>query len=699
MLALTRTACAALLIGFASISAAEERRAVAAQKTLPTVRVEGQAAQPNETTLGKAGVSLREIPQSISVLTRQQLDEQNLTSLPEAMKYATGVTVQRFDGAGFFNTFLARGYPADSFLLDGLNLRTNGNMVDLDLAIFDRIEVLRGPAGLFQGTGQPGVTINLLRKRALAPFQVQTLAGAGSWNNYRGELDVTGAFTAEGGARGRLVTAYEDRDSHLNDVDAKKKLAYGTLELDLAERSTLSVGGTYQDVQGVTDQGLPAFADGRLLNVPRSTAIVADWNLQDMKTTEGFAELENRFDDGSFLKVAVRRQNRDMYYLSGRANGLTSDDGTLRVQYVDNLSEQTDTSTDAFFSMPFTLAGQTHNLLIGADYREGKTFSTHSDGVPTLSNVFSYDTHIARPPLVEAIAQRSRSRTEEYGVYSQLRARPADRLTVLLGGRVSWWDSIDRNAFTGLVTTRGEASSEFTPYAGLIFDLNSVLSLYASYTDIFKPQTERTFAGEQLKPRTGSQYETGIKGEFLDGRLNAHAAVFHLTDENRALGDVDNPGFSLPIGKVRSEGAETEISGLLRPNWSLVAGYAYNSTKYLKAAVSQQGQAFSTFTPKHSVDLWTHYVLEGGPVPGLELGAGARTVSEFYAAAGAVRFVADSYTIVSSQIGYTFAGRHRVALNVDNLLDEKYYEKVSGAARQNFYGAPRSFMLTVRSRF
>jgi outer membrane receptor for ferric coprogen and ferric-rhodotorulic acid len=223
--------------------------------------------------------------------------------------------------------------------------------------------------------------------------------------------------------------------------------------------------------------------------------------------------------------------------------------------------------------------------------------------------------------------------------------------------------------------------------------------VYASYTDIFKPQLERTFAGEQLEPRTGNQYEAGIKGEFREGLLNASVGVFRIIDENRALADPDNLGYFLPVGKVRTQGAETELTGRIAPNWNLTAGYAYNQTKYLKAAVNQQGQAFSTLTPKHTFDLWTHYTFAGDFAPGLEAGFGARAVSEFYSQSGGVNFVADGYAIFSSQVAYTLAGRHKIALNIENLLDKKYYEKVSGFTRQNYYGTPRSVMLTVRSRF
>lgn len=657
------------------------------------------AHQGSATVGGKTQQSLRNIPQSISIFTRQRLDDQNISSLPEALKYTTGVTVQRFDGAGIFNSFHARGYAADSYLIDGLNLRTDNNMVDLDLAIFDRIEVMRGPAGLFQGAGEPGITVSLARKRALKPVKVQTALGAGSWDNYRGEFDVTGALTDSGRVRGRAVAVYHDRDTHLEGIGSKKKMIYATTEFDLGESATLSLGGTYQDVKSVTDQGLPALSTGELLDLERSTSISADWNLQDMQTAEVFADLEKHLDNGGLLRIAVRRQERDMFYRSARPNG-AQPDGTVTLQSTLNIRAKNDTVADVFYSTPFTLGGRTHNILVGADFRDGDADVFSAAAPNQLTNVYTHDRH-AFPLPTFTDNFHTLTDVQEYGTYTQLRARPADRLQVMLGGRMSWWDSKDHDIFVpDGATVRIKESGKFTPYAGLVFDLNAVLSLYASYSDIYKPQAERTVEGDQIDPRVGSQYEAGLKGEFMDGQLNGHAAVFRLVDENRALADLANPGFFLPLGKVRSQGAETEINGRLTPNLSISAGYAYNKTKYLRAAPNLQGQTFSTFTPKHTANVWMHYVFKEGALSGLELGLGARAVSEFYNQnAAGIRWVADNYTVVSSQIGYAFSERHRLALNIDNLLDNKYYEKVFTNTRQNYYGAPLSFMLTLRSQF
>lgn len=642
---------------------------------------------------GKTVQSLREIPQSISVFTRQRLEDQNLTSLPEAMKYTTGVTVSQFDGAGTFNVFYARGYPADSYLLDGLNVRTDANMVDLDLALFERIEVMRGPAGLFQGAGEPGITVSLARKRALAVRQVRTMLSAGSWNAYRGELDVTGALTGSGRVRGRAVAVYDDRDSFLDGVNSQKRLIYATTEFDLGENSTLSIGGTYQDVQAVINQGLPAFPD-RLLDVPRSTSIIADWNLQDMQTADVFASLDSDLGNGRLLRIVARRQGRDMHYASLRPNGISDVSGTTTLQQRNNISDKTDSLIDVFFSSPLTLGGRAHNFLIGADYRDSKNDGTNYIAPNLVSNVYTHDSS-AFPEPDWILSFLSATPQKEYGVYSQLRLNPAERLKVLLGGRLSWWKSTTRALLDG-TSSSYEATSEFTPYAGVVFDINSVLSAYASYSDIFKPQDLFTVNGEHLKPRVGFQYEAGLKGEFMEGQLNMSAALFRLIDKNRALPDPNDANFSVAAGKILSEGAEAEINGKLTSNWSIAAGYAYNKTKYLEDLPFLEGQPYNTAIPKHSLTAWTHYAFAEGMLSGLEVGAGMRAVSKFYVIGPQYT---NDYTVFSALLGYRISDRHKLALNVENLFDKKYYAKFGGPSRQNYYGTPLSVMLSLRSQF
>ncbi len=677
--------------------------------TLKTIKVSATAETPTyaptDISIGKTNQTLKEIPQSVSVVTREKLDDQNISNLADAMKYVTGVSVQKFDGAGFFNTFNARGYAPDTFQLDGINLQYNANMADMDLVVFDRVEIQRGAAGLFQGSGEPGVTVNMVRKRALAETQLQGMASAGSWDSYRLEADTTGALSESGNLRGRLIVAAEDRDSYLDGINGNKQVAYGTLEYDLTPATTLSIGGTYQKIDSVIDQGLPAYANGGLLDVPRSTAIIADWNLLDMETADIFGELEHFFSNGGQFKFTVRHSERERIYDGARANSAAAADGKIAIANVYFPSNLEDTSADAFVNLPVELGGQTHEFIFGADYRTSDNESpygayTYSPAFGT-SNVFDHNHDTPKPALVPLPnGYGSNTETKQEGVYARGKFQLADDWSFLLGGRLSWWDSEQTRTDTGaVVSPKYKEDNTFTPYAAMLFDVTDDVAFYVSYSDIFKPQSNLTKNQEQIDPRTGDQYELGMNSELLQGRVNVHAAIYRLQDKNRALPDPEDSQFSIAAGKVQSEGFEAEISGELTANWQITAGYAYTKTEYLEAIPSQEGQSFAPFTPKNNVNLWSKYSFHEGVLQHFYFGGGLRAVSDFYSGTNALKFSAPGYATASLLAGYEIDDHWKLALNIDNLFDKKYYEKVSGAARQNFYGTPLSATISVRGSF
>lgn len=647
--------------------------------------------------IGKTPLSIKETPNSVTVITRQRLDDQNITSVPDALKYTTGVSVQRFDGAGFFNNYYVRGYQVDAIQLDGLPIGNTGNVTEVDTGVYDRIEVLRGPAGLYQGAGEPGAAINLARKRAQAQAQVRGAASVGSWDAYRVELDGTSALNDSGSLRGRAVAVVDDRQSYKDVVDGRKQVLYGTLEYDFDPATTLSVGATRQEIDSVIDQGLPAYANGRLLDVSRSTFIGGDWNTLDTDFTDAFAEVEHRLDAGGQLKVAARHIERDMMYRGARANSAVNAAGITNLQTGQYSPDREDWTFDAYADLPFDAFGRRHNVIVGADWRkQEEDAKTSSFANTSTMNVFDPNHDVRHPSL--PFNGRTVTETEQYGTYSQLRLKVLDDVTAIAGGRLTWWKSDTANKVSG-VASDYDQTREFTPFAALVYDVTREIALYTSYSDIFKPQSETNSAGEQLKPRTGKQYEVGMKGEFANGLLNTQLAAFRIEDENRAIPDTNSavPNASMAAGKVRSQGWEFEVGGQLAPGWDASFGYTRVDTEYLKGTAAQEAQAFSPATPRHSANLWTHYTFGQGALQGFSIGGGARAVSSFYATSGSVRIEADSYTVVAAQVGYQFNERWSANLTADNLLDEKYYEKVSGPTRQSFYGAPRSLMLAVKA--
>lgn len=649
-------------------------------------------------TIGKSALSLRETPQAVSIITRQRLDDQAITDVGDALRYTTGMTVQSQGGAYTDYSAQARGSSAD-YQSDGLNVGIDSRAAQYDLAIYDRIEVLRGPAGLFKGAGSAGATINLVRKRARESFQMGGVATGGSWGTYRFEADVGGALNESGTVRGRVVGMTEDRGTHLDNTDNKKHLIYGTVEFDLSDATTIAVGAIRQSATMQYFFGLPAYTTGQLVSTSRSRSYTAPWSSGLLLNFDLFAEVDHRFDNGGTFKAVARRaeSSRDAKSLfsGGGLNAAGFQSLGANAEDIDNEN----VAFDGYYSTPVEAFGQTHNVLFGADYSKLETDTLRrAPAIPGTYDFFNFNAaNIPEPlfdtaPLVANLVQK----TTSYGVYSQARIKPVEPLTLVGGLRLSWRDVRDWNRNTNVRTSGPDVSAKFTPYAAAIFDVAPTVSLYSSYTEVFQPQSATTVAGEVLPPIIGAQYEAGVKGEFFDKRLNAHLAVYRMIRSNEAVADPNNPGSSLADGKRRAQGFEAEITGQLTPGWNVTTGYAYTTTKILVAAAASNGLPFSPSTPKHNFTLWSQYTFLDGALSGADIGVGLRAMSRFY---NVQNFYGEAFTVAAMAVGYRINDRVKATINIENLFDKSYYAKVGNGTANNYYGAPRSFMFTVRANY
>lgn len=686
--------------------------------TLPAVKASAVAKDPvtegsnsyapSAATIGKGALTLREIPQSVTVVTRQELDDRKITTIEGALKNVTGVTVQRFDATGSYTQFMARGYEADSYQLDGLNVATDSNGTYFDLAAYDRVEVQRGAAALFSGGGEPGITVNMVRKRALATDHTNVGFSYGSWDDKRTDIDVNRSLNEAGTLRGRVVGVYQDFDTFMDGIDNnRKQMAYGTLELDLTSNTTLSVGATWQQVQTKLSRGLPSPGANQLYNLRPETMLVASWNFQELESSSIFAELEHRGADDSLFKFALRnvRRTNDANYLDASTPDPTPGPtyGNMTAMSAAEMERKNvDRTADVYYSKPFEAWGLKHNVLVGADYRESLADGRWSGAIaaPGTGNLYYWSMDaIAKPNFNLNAGTPTDNEVRSWGVYSQLRLKPAEDWTLIGGGRYGAWKSTGIN-FGQEVNF--DAENKFVPYAAAIYDLASDISFYGSYSEIFEPQNFNTLDGSQIDPRTGKSVELGMKGEAAGGQLLYSLAIFRIIDENRAISlntVAPAPPAYAPTGKVRSQGFEADFHGEITPTWSLSGGYAYLETKFLSATTAQVGTAFSPVSPRHSVNLWTRHKINVGPVNGLVAGFGLRGVSDFGNGSGATAMRAPGYTLYSASLSAPINDKFKVGLNVDNLFDKVYWEKVSSPSRQNFYGEPRRITVSLNGSF
>lgn len=702
--------------------------------------------------VGKAVTPLKDIPNTITLVDREQIEAQNLFTLEDAMTATAGITVTGISSED--PSFLSRGFTIDNFLIDGTStLAFNSPAVVPDLFAYDRLEVLRGPAGLFSGSGNPAGSINLVRKRPLDEFKLQGAIGYGSFQNLRAEADIS-APLAEGVAV-RAGAMIQDQDQFF-DVAHRNRIAFfGVAKVDIGERTTFTVGVNYDRFKPAIQSGLPGYAggadgsEGRLPDVSRSTYLGADWNRFQSDTWSAFADLTHQISDrwtlrASGLYTDVKRI--DIYsYIGSQAITAANRGLTSQTAYRgDSFAKTRSFDFNAVGSFP--AFGRDQTLILGFDY-QGSDFDSYftrlsnyaridifnpvSPTEPPLdpygplpyyplqgSGAVCPNTSVAVTPAPANCSLQvygaTRTEVEQYGMYGQLRLSPAQGLTLVGGGRMTWWDTNTQTLLPAVLPQTGYSiDARFTPYAGLVWDVTSDWNVYASYADSFKPQAAPAGRarpdGRQVEPLLGAQYEVGTKLSLMDDKLLLSAAVYQIEQTNRLFNDPDIPTVVLQIGKVRARGVEIEAAGEILPGWRVNGGYSYTKTKYLEDANPQfEGLSLVPIIPEHSVKLFTNYKPESGVLTGFSLGGGLTWFSEtwggnptVYNANGTVRTISTvvrqgGYAVVDLRAGYAFSEAISLSVNVNNLFDRTYFSRISSTGRGNYYGSPRNVFATLR---
>lgn len=678
-----------------------------AEATLAPVTVKAERSAVTEgsgtyvahaVSIGKMTLAPREIPQSVSVVTSDQIRDQNLGTIAEAVQTAAGVRADSYAGT---ERITVRGYSLGA-QFDGVPQANSLTYLHNDVALYDRIEILRGPSGLLQGSGSPAGSINYVRKRPKDVAGVELAASAGRWNNYRAELDATAPLNADGSLRGRAVLAYQDKDTFQQVGHMRNEVAYGTLEYDLTPRTKVGLALTHLDSSRINFFGLPAFDDGRL---PGRTAFVGADKPATNQLDEVAVDLEHQFDNGWKARAALSRKSVDYTgYAAYAWQGIDRATGRVNLSLGRVQTDNDFDGLDVSVAGPLTLLGRTHTVTLGYN----RVTNDYKGNVNYVS-VMDWDAlHVH--DFGSLIPGRSASTSNDYikesGLYGVTRIKLADPLTLVLGGR--WTDFTQKNrslgATAGNWTVDARVRSEFTPYGGLVWDVSPQLTWYASYADTFAPQTVRDYTGKFLDPRVGWQVESGLKGEFLDKRLSATLAVFRIRETNRSMVDTDPTHIcadsfdgtcSKAAGLVQSQGWEAEVVGKPLPGLDITGSYTYLQAKYLRDDANA-GLRFATdTTPRHMAKLWSHYTF-GGALAGWKAGLGVQAQSELFVDGGSHQ---GGYAIVSASIGYQINPQWSAQLTVDNLGDRSYLQSIGGRTFHNMYGTPRSALLTVRAAF
>jgi len=669
----------------------------------------------------KLELSPRETPQSVSVITQQRMRDQDILTLGDAVKATPGLTMTKWGGER--ERYTSRGFQINNLMVDGLPIEYEEAALSTGpMSMYDRVEFVRGVSGLMEGAGTPGGSINLVRKRPTREFQGAFTAAAGSWDNYLAEIDAGGPINESGTLRGRGVLSYQDKHSYQQYYQNRRTLLYGILEADVAERTTVSLGASFskEDNPGVDWNGLGAYPDGKFLPISRSTRMSPDWSFWNRKSVTIFGGLDHQFANGWKGRLALTSIQSKMD-MQGTFIGLSTLDAdgnpsmTLRGGAYDYDRDQQ--SYDASLSGPYRLLGREHDLVVGASHRSSRWRSVGGAGLNDgdfdlyTFNPLDWDpSSVPLPPFGENGLWRQKQDVKQTGVYAMTRLRPSEALSVILGSRLDWY-SMDTAQFDGdwpYAVGKYDVVRQFTPYAGVVYDLDAVHSVYASWTRIFNPQNYATASGSLLPPQEGTNYELGVKGEYLDGRLNASLAVFRIDLENlpdqlpnsQCQGGLTSCYAS--AGEVRSQGFEAEIAGEVLPGWQLAAGYTYASAKrrgsasgYDPTGSFSDGDRYATNIPRHLFKVFTTYRLPG-EWNRWRIGGSVQVQNRIYTPWGVSQ---GGYAVVGLNAGLAVNKQLDLALNLNNLFDRRYYASVGSMTDSNFFGEPRNVTLTARYQF
>lgn len=726
--AAVRSALLLATLGVCS-SAALADEAAAADTTLAEIKVVGEQDKASTEHTGsyttkemgtatRMGLSIRETPQSISVVTRQRMDDMGLNSLAEVLVQSTGVTVQENDSER--TNFSVRGFSIGNYQIDGVAVNSGANAL-FDTAIYDRIEIVRGATGLVSGNGDPSATINMMHKRPGKEFSASAGMTVGSWSKVRLEGDISTPLNADGSIRGRLVVAGQNRHSHLDFYKERKLVGAVIVEADLTPSTLLTAGIDYQKntPKGTSWGTTPLFySDGTPANMPRSFNMAARWSSWERAFQNSYIYLEHRFANDWKIKAAYGHldssSNGKLFY---GGSGFPNRDGSgLSVWSSAFPYDEKQDNFDLSANGTFPLFGRQHELVIGANgwKREGITNeSAFEDPLPfstTIPDFRNWNGDVPEPAVIRTGA-RDVATTRQSGAFVATRIHLNDSLKVLAGARISSWKTYNDRYDTRNVFVRRSAAYKtddvVTPYAGVVLDVSRSTSLYASYTDLFKPQNLKDKNDAFLDPITGSNVEAGVKSEFFGGALNGAFAVYEAKQDNLGEEDSSVPAnFLLPDGSrpyvstgkgTKSRGYELELSGSPLAGWQIFGGYTHSRSKTGKGVLT------NTIQPTNMLRLTTTYRLPGA-LQDLTVGGGLSVQNKIWATnvalPGGKRGIVSQggYTLLNLMARYQISPKLSASLNVNNALDKNYFRRV-GFYSGGYYGEPRSVALNLRYQY
>lgn len=669
-------------------------------QTLETVLI--TAKRDDRVSKGATGLDLNiaETPQSISVVTREQMDNFGADNINDALRLATGINVEEWETNR--TNYMARGFEIKNTQIDGVGLPNDWGIVTgaMDSFGYEKVEIIRGANGLLTGVGNSAGTINYVRKRPTNVSQGSIEASGGSFDQRRIEADYSTPFTADGKWAGRLAFASEEQDSWVRGLSNDRTFVYGVVDGQLGERSTLTFGYSYQEAN--TDGSMwgalvLAYNDGTQAEFGRSASTAVDWTFWDTRNTTAFAEYTFKLAEAWDFKLTYNyRQYEDTskLFFAYSYTGIDRDTGLgLRGWPGYWVTDDEANLVEASLNGTFELFGREHEAMVGVSYGDGKHEQYNRNADP---NDPSWGDLPAFPYAGDAIGEPAWGPLSYYGTTNQsvkrgfgaTRLSLTDKLRAIVGFNYAEYHRDGDQTGVPFDQTERETS----PYAGLTYQLLDQVMLYGSYSDIYQPQDQFDINSRYLAPSKGLNYEVGLKAQWLERRLLTTVALFKAEQENLATyaGMTDDGQYYYEGVDVDSKGIELEVVGRLGQNVDLVLGF---TTLKLEGA---QGEDIYEWVPRRTANIALSARLPS--FTALSFGINGRWQSDIAKLDEYTNVVVrqDSYATLNAFARWDVTQKLHVRANVYNLSDEKY---ITSLYQIGYYGAPRSYEVGLGYKF
>lgn len=682
----------------------QAQTAADAEKSIERIRIVESRIQRISSGATGLGLDSFDTPQSLSILEGETIADYNLTDINSLFKNVTGINVDSTEtDRTYFN---ARGFDITSMHVDGAGIPFGDIFVgDLDTAMYEKVEFIRGSNGLITGLGNPSGTVNYVRKRPGNDTQASIDLTVGRWSNVRAVVDVSTPLTESGSWAARAVVVHQDKESWLDHYANNRSVFYGVVDGQLSDDVTITFGYSHQDnnSDGVTWGAIPLiYADGTQTDFSVATTTAMDWTYWDTLNKTAFAELSWYItDDLQYTSKVnhIKYEDQSELFYTYYNTGLDADTGLGMLGYPGKFTSDEDTLIwDNNLQGSFMAWGLEHTFNLGVSLADAETsdmdFGALS-GFDVMPGLPGWNgTEVARPawaPAYEA-GFTDISLNRFYGAM-QLAVTEAFELVV----GASFVDYENEGESWGASTSTTEDGS--SPYLGFTWEVMEDLNLYGSYSDIYQPQY---YLNEDLQPlgsAEGRSYEMGLKKRF-DNNFLVSLAVFRTEQENLyefiEYGDgdgIDDDDYSDDFNyalyrgvTVDSNGFELEFSGKMNKEWTLQGGFTVLTMD------DENGDEARTFIPRRTIKLLADYSPQWEEK--LHAGISVRWQSEIYNDTAYGRITQDSYGLLGGYVRYQFNEQIALALNLENITDEQYINSVR--TDQGFYGSPTNYSLTLR---